>query len=89
MAISPLRIEEQVQNVHDRAELVAAVRALAEDFRANPSHWENQTLDIYLEALAAWIEDMDGYFRNQGVKTPDLPDWNVIAQALFAASIYE
>jgi hypothetical protein len=32
---------------------------------------------------------MDGYFRNQGVKPPERPDWNVVAQALLAAGSYE
>jgi hypothetical protein len=89
MAISPLSLEEQVRNVHDRADVIVAIRALAENYRADPSRWENQTLDAYLEALAAWIDDMDGYFRNQGVEAPDPPDWNVVAQALLAAGIYE
>jgi hypothetical protein len=89
MAVSPLSLEEQVQNVHDRAAVVVAIRALAENYRADPARWENQTVDVYLEALAAWIDDMDGYFRNQGVKPPERPDWNVVAQALLAAGSYE
>lgn len=53
------------------------------------SNWENITLPQFLEALAAWTDGMDGYFRNQGMAEPEQPSWWLIAQMLTAATIYE
>jgi hypothetical protein len=42
-----------------------------------------------LEALAAWVEDMDGYYLNQGKAVPEKPDWKHVADMLMAAKLYE
>ena len=51
--------------------------------------WENPTLDRYLEALAAWIHDMPGYFKNQHIEEPREPSWRLVATILHAAKTYE
>lgn len=75
--------------VQSRSQLVTFVRDLREQLRDHPERWENRDLDTYLEALAAWAEDMDGYFEGRGEPVPDSPSWSLIAQLLKAASIYE
>lgn len=81
-----LETPDSIQTRHDLARFVHALR---ESLLSDPETWENQTLDRYLEALAAWIADMEGYFKNQGVPEPEQPDWRLVGQMLFAASIYE
>ncbi|HEX6167164.1 MAG TPA: hypothetical protein VFZ30_10275 [Acidimicrobiales bacterium] len=76
-------------SIQTRRDLGRFVSLLREDLLHNEDAWENSTLDRYLEALAAWIADMDGYFRNQGISEPERPDWHLVGQMLFAASIYE
>ena len=75
--------------VTTREDLAGFVRALVEDYRAEPASWENDRLDRYLEALAGWIGDMDGWFQNRGEPEPLHPDWRLVARMLAAATIYE
>lgn len=75
--------------IHSREDFVAFVKALSQDLRDNPASWENANLERYLEALGAWVEDMDGYYLNQGKPLPQQPDWKVIADMLMAAKKYE
>jgi hypothetical protein len=59
-----VNLHEQVDLVKSKADLVAFVRALLSELDTNGANWENATLPTYLEALAGWIEDSDGYYRN-------------------------
>ncbi|WP_435813000.1 DUF7660 family protein, partial [Streptomyces rochei] len=51
--------------------------------------WENNTLAAFLEALAAWVHDSPGFYRNFGKELPADGDWTFIARALQAATVYE
>jgi hypothetical protein len=82
-------LPERAQAVSTRDDLATFGVALREELLANPSKWENSTLDAYLEAFSAWCADMPGYFRNRGEQQPDQPSWNLIAQMLLAAALYE
>lgn len=62
---------------------------LQEDFRKHGSQWENGTLPTYLEAMQAWTEDMDGYYLNTGQPIPENVPWQVFADILRAARVYE
>ena len=75
--------------VESRDDLVRFIRALHRDLAVNGSERENPTLDRFLEALAAWTDDMDGYFRNTGQDVPSEPTWRLLANMLYAAHIYE
>jgi hypothetical protein len=65
------------------------IRELQTELQAGDVTWENPTLERYLGALAAWTEDMDGYFANQGLIEPAQPSWSLVARMLLAASLYE
>ena len=75
--------------VETRDDLVAFVERLRADLAASRSQWENADLPQYLEALAAWVADMDGYFANNGDPVPKAPSWRLVAQMLDAAKHYE
>jgi len=52
--------------------------------------WSNPALHEYLEALARWLEDSDGYYLNVvGRRTPPQNGWEVVNDALRAATTYE
>lgn len=51
--------------------------------------WENTDLQQYLSALAGWIRDMKGYYKNKGLPLLEQPTWSMIADMLTAARIYE
>ncbi|WP_246108821.1 DUF7660 family protein [Streptomyces sedi] len=75
--------------IRSREELAAFVRALHQDFLRSGGEWENQTLATFLEALAAWVDDSPGFYRNFGKELPASGDWTFLARALQAATVYE
>jgi hypothetical protein len=81
--------EEQVQEVTTREDFVAFARSLGKSLEAEPNGWINQDLASFLDALAAWSEDMDGYYLNRGEPIPQQPTWITVADMLAAAAVYE
>ncbi|MDB5051397.1 MAG: hypothetical protein JWO30_4468 [Fibrobacteres bacterium] len=84
-----MEIGEKADQVKTKKDLVDFIRNLIEDLQKNKSTWENPTLETYLEAMAAWIEDSDGYYLNQNRPVPIEPTWNNVADMLIAAKMYE
>jgi hypothetical protein len=85
-----MELHELAETINTRQDLAEFIQALLEDLKANQEEWENPQLERYLEALAAWTKDMDGYFRNvQGHPAPEQPTWRLIGRMLIAARIYE
>ena len=51
---------------------------------------DNQVqLNEYLESVISWVEDMDGFYSNTGIKQPDSIDWSFIATLFYFGKIYE
>jgi hypothetical protein len=75
--------------IKSKEDLAGFVEALREDLLRNPDSWENPTLESYLDAMAAWIRSMDNYRRNIGEQPSEIPTWEVFADILSAAKIYE
>ena len=84
--MTPGELSKQVQT---REDFIRLVKGLAQDFESSPETWENPTLNQYLEAIAAWTADSDGYFANRVETAPDSPSWRLFALILQAAKIYE
>jgi hypothetical protein len=84
-----MTLAEQNNSISSRGDFVEFTKALRKDLQDNPTSWENPTLERFLEALGAWVEDMDGYYLNQGKFVPIQPDWKVIGDILMAAKMYE
>lgn len=82
-------MNDQLQNIQSKDDLAKFVEILRIDLNANPNNWENLNLNDYLSAIAAWINDMDGYYKNIGEATPSTPAWKNFAEILSAASVYE
>ncbi|MFF4309570.1 hypothetical protein [Streptomyces sp. NPDC001507] len=75
--------------VSSRDEFVAFVRELHQDYLRRGHEWENQSLDQFLEALAAWMDASPAWYRNLGKEIPEEGDWTFLARALQAATVYE
>ena len=84
-----VRLHQRALAIRSRADFVEFVRELAHSLQQSPEGLENRDLPSYLEALAAWVEDMDGYYRNRGETPPEPPGWKAFAQMLLAARVYE
>ena len=82
-------IEQQINLIQSRQDFVNFMRSLLKDLRDNPKSWENDTLERYFEAIAAWTNDMDGYYLNQRKPIPFQLNWRILAEILMAAKIYE
>ena len=82
-------LNEEVSAITTRADLVNFIEVLRADLITKPEKWENPTLESYLGALASWIGDMDGYYRNHGRDVPVAPTWKSIGEMLAAARVYE
>jgi hypothetical protein len=84
-----VQLNEMVEQIDSREAFVAFLRSLFHDLQQRPGEWGNRDLGSFLEAMAAWAEDMDGYFHNQGESVPDQPTWKTLGQMLLAARVYE
>ena len=84
-----MRLHEKALQVRHRDDLASFLDDLRANLRQHRTEWENATLEDYLEAAAAWVRDMDGYFEGQGRELPQDPDWSLIAQLFLAAKMYE
>jgi hypothetical protein len=84
-----MTLNDQARAIQSRGDFVCFVRALLQDLDRDPGQWENLDLRSYLDALAAWVEDMDGYYQNKGEPVPEQPSWKVLGNILLAAKFYE
>jgi hypothetical protein len=80
---------DQKEIIMTREDFVVFVNKLALEFREEPDKWSNDNLASYMEAMAAWIEDMDGYYLGQGKTLPVLSDWTLLRDIFSAAKNYE
>ena len=84
-----MRLNEIVSGIQTREDFIHFLHALLDDLRAQPEQWENPTLEGYLEAMAAWGADAEGYYANQGIPVPLQARWKSLAEMLLAAKSYE
>jgi hypothetical protein len=80
---------EAEENVKTRADLVNFIRLLRDDLKADPSGWENDTLDSFLDAMSSWLEFMHQRYKNLGMEFSEDQPWKLFAQMLHAPKIYE
>lgn len=78
-----------MNKINSREDFLVFMRLLKKDFKNNPSEWENNTLELYLEGIESWIEDMDGYYINANLLKPENIDWQFLANVFMSAKIYE
>lgn len=77
-----MELRESVNKIKTKQDLSQFVGALCADLATHPERWENPTLDCFLEAMEAWIEDT-------GQPPTDPPTWKTFADILIAAMNYE
>ena len=78
-----------IENIKSRTDLVNFVQSLKQDFIDNEMEWENQNLVSFFDAIAGWVEDMDGFYKNQGKSFSEDQSWKTFAEILYAAKHYE
>lgn len=80
-------METDYKKIDSREELVALIgRLCAED----TSKWENLSTVLFLEAMAAWLESSGNLYKNLNLDTDsEVASWQIFADAIQAATIYE
>lgn len=86
-------LESSLDRVCDKETFVAFLGALIADHKNKDIHWENGTLDLFLEGMQGWLQDMDleDFYRRmerQEVLSSSV-NWRVFADILVAATVYE
>ncbi len=82
-----MKLDELARAVKTREDLQSFVNALVKDLAKGK--WENKDLASYLEGLAGFVGDLDGYYTNRGAAPPKRPEWRTLAEVLLAATMYE
>lgn len=82
-------LHDVFEQVNSKESFLKFISALIKDYQNNQTEWENVTIDNYLDALAAWTADMDGYYKHMKTPIPENIDWKLFAHMLMAASVYE
>lgn len=57
-------LQSMVKSIYNKDDLVRFIRELRVDLISNSITWENPTLERYLEAMQAWLNDIDGWEKN-------------------------
>jgi hypothetical protein len=84
-----MALHSSLERIETREDLAKFIEELRLDYDRDPDRWENADLPSFLEALAAWTEDMPAFFANRGQDIAEVPIWRLIATMLFAATSYE
>lgn len=87
--IMSIGTREDLDRISTRHDLAKYVKILSKLSKLDANGWENTTLPSFLEALAAWIEDMEGFYLNQNRPVPQNPEWKTFAEMLSSAAYYE
>lgn len=79
-------IDNKIEKIETKEHLADFVLYLR---NTHPASWPNSNLDVFLEAMEAFIRSIDKYYENNGKEVPIQPKWKDIANILYAASIYD
>lgn len=82
-----MSMEIKYERIESKEQLLALIRNLSKE---DLNEWENQSATAFLEALGAWLESANGLYKNLHLDTDaNSPSWQLFADALQAATIYE
>ncbi|MEC7119708.1 MAG: hypothetical protein VXW65_07385 [Pseudomonadota bacterium] len=84
------KASEIVPTIQTREQFQHFLALLAEDYKANDQERERADVALFLEALAAYSKDIDGYYKNTNQQVnASVPSWRVFAEMLCGACVYE
>jgi len=83
------KLEIKTEAIQTKDDFIGFLQLLVQNIKSHPEEWENKSLDSYLEGIASWTEDMEGYYQNNNLPIPQSVDWKLFANILMAAKMYE
>ena len=84
-----MHLHESINAIQTKDEFIEFLNLMIKDKEINSEEWENKSITEYLEGMASWVEDMDGYYNNMKLQMPRDIDWKFIATLLYVGKIYE
>ena len=76
--------------INSRENFISFLNNLLIDYQQNGKKWEAQNMSDFLEALASYTSDIDGYYYNMSIPVDaNVASWRVFADILRGATIYE
>ena len=73
------------KTVNSKEEFIKLASSIAKE----SYNWNYDSPQEYIEAMANWLEDCDGFYNNMNIKMdPQKPSWQIFADALQAATVY-
>ncbi len=85
-----MSIHEVYEQIESKKDFELFLQHFRSDLKSHPEEWENLTLMDFLEALQAYTEDVEGYYKNMNIPFDEAkPTWKVFARLLLGAKIYE
>lgn len=82
--------EDGTENVLDKKSFTEFAREILQDCKSNSYNWTNNNLYDFIDGIASYAEDIDGYYQNmKSLKSPNIPTWRIFAQILKGATQYE
>lgn len=82
-------LNTRAQTPMTRGDFEEFLRDLVESLAADPTSWPNDSLSSFLDGMCGWVSDLDGYFTSRREPIPSEPSWQLFAQAMLAARVYE
>ncbi|MDR2967719.1 MAG: hypothetical protein LBU74_07205 [Methanobacteriaceae archaeon] len=82
-------VYDRINSIKSKKEFIDFLDLLSKDKHGNEDEWENTTIEDYLASIAAWIEDMEGYYINNNLPLPETKNWSFIATLFYVGKIYE
>lgn len=84
-----MNIHESINAIQTRESFIEFLYFMIKDKENNSEEWKNKSITEYLEGMASWVEEMDGYYNNMKLQMPRDIDWKFIATLLYVGKIYE
>jgi len=76
--------------VTDRQSFIKFLDLLHQDLLQQPETWENKTLSDFLEALASYTKDIQGYYENTDANVDaEEAAWSTFADIFKGAKVYD
>ena len=80
-------MDKYIEKVTDKETFLRFMKMLVDDYRENPQEWEQGSIDGYLDAMMAWIDDFSKC-KNNDIDWEKI-DYSIIARILYMGKIYE
>lgn len=83
------KLWQQREAIRTREDLINFITDLKNDFENNPDHWEAKFTYDYLSGVAGYVHDGAMIGGEEDRKVPEQDVWNMFAEILHAAQVYE